>query len=149
MLSNTPIFTSWFIWEKSHAALVSATGRSQSVSLGWKTDIGDRPRCSYSGGMERIGQTFINSLGEPIYVWVEPSCLGFELMPGESLTVRISVASEAPLDPLPADLARDSGGMLLLTLSDQGEAEAEFLIDGTLIASGWKPTEAGRDRIQQ
>jgi hypothetical protein len=99
--------------------------------------------------MERIGQTFKNSLSEPVYVWVEPNCLGFKLMPGESLTVRISVASKARLEPLPLDLGRDAAGMLSLTVNDQGEAEAEFLVDGTIIARGWMPTEAGRNRIEQ
>lgn len=106
-----------------------------------------RVRRTQRNGTDR--SDFQNSIGEPVYVWVEPNCLGFELMPGESLTVRIGVASEAPLEPLPVDLRRDSSGMLLLTLSDQGEAEAEFLVDGRLIAKGWTPTAEGRDRIRQ
>jgi hypothetical protein len=121
----------------------------RTAGLGGNRTLANARVRPYSGGMERIGQTFKNRLDEPVYIWVEPSCLGFELMPAESLTVRISVSSEAGLEPLPVDLERDSTGMLVLMLSDQGSAEAEFLIDGTVIARGWTPTEAGRNRIKQ
>jgi len=96
----------------------------------------------------RLGQTFSNNLDEVIHVWVEPNCLGFELHPGERLTLRFDVPDDG-FEPVPLDLSKDEAGTLLLTVSDQTDLSSEFWIDDVLIAREWTLTEAGLSRIRQ
>ena len=96
----------------------------------------------------RLGQTFSNNLNEVIFVWVEPNCLGFELHPGERLTLRFDVPHDG-FEPVPLDLSKDEAGTLLLTVSDQTDLSSEFWINDVLIAREWTPTEAGLNRIQR